>query len=110
MLVNLPLANLLLFVNRLAIITSMNIADYLAEQGLTQTRFAELCSTPEQKVTQGLVWQWMNGLTRVTPHMAVHIEKRVTKGKVTRRDLRPDDWHQIWPEMVTRRHPAPQAA
>ncbi|WP_059516593.1 MULTISPECIES: transcriptional regulator [Burkholderia] len=24
----------------------------------------------------------------------------VTKGVVSRRDLRPDDWHLIWPELV----------
>lgn len=23
-----------------------------------------------------------------------------TKGKVTRRDLRPDDWSRIWPELI----------
>jgi DNA-binding transcriptional regulator YdaS (Cro superfamily) len=26
---------------------------------------------------------------------------------VTRRDLRPDDWHLIWPELVTAEFPAP---
>lgn len=26
--------------------------------------------------------------------------ERATKGAVTRRDLRPDDWHLIWPELV----------
>jgi DNA-binding transcriptional regulator YdaS (Cro superfamily) len=30
-----------------------------------------------------------------------------TSGAVTRRDLRPDDWHRIWPELVTAEHPAP---
>ena len=23
-----------------------------------------------------------------------------TNGAVTRRDLRPDDWHRIWPELI----------
>lgn len=27
--------------------------------------------------------------------------ERATEGAVTRRDLRPDDWHLIWPELVT---------
>ncbi len=27
--------------------------------------------------------------------------------KVTRRDLRPDDWWRIWPELVTKAHPIP---
>jgi len=33
-----------------------------------------------------------------------------TKGVVTRRELRPDDWHRIWPELVTDEFPAPVAA
>ncbi len=27
--------------------------------------------------------------------------ERATNGAVTRRDLRPDDWHEIWPELAT---------
>jgi DNA-binding transcriptional regulator YdaS (Cro superfamily) len=27
--------------------------------------------------------------------------ERATEGKVSRRDLRPDDWAEIWPELVT---------
>lgn len=33
--------------------------------------------------------------------------ERATSGAVTRRDLRPDDWWLIWPELVTAEHPAP---
>lgn len=29
----------------------------------------------------------------------VRIEQ-VTEGQVTRKDLRPDDWHLIWPELI----------
>ena len=29
---------------------------------------------------------------------------------VTRRHLRPHDWHLIWPELVTDEHPAPKPA
>jgi DNA-binding transcriptional regulator YdaS (Cro superfamily) len=36
----------------------------------------------------------------------VAIEK-ATGESVTRRDLRPDDWERIWPELVTAEHPAP---
>ena len=35
--------------------------------------------------------------------------ERATGGAVSRRDLRPDDWHRIWPELVTHEHPAPEA-
>lgn len=29
--------------------------------------------------------------------------EQVTNGAVTRKDLRPDDWHLIWPELVKTR-------
>lgn len=41
-----------------------------------------------------------------SPQLCVRIEQ-VTDGAVTRRDLRPGDWHLIWPELVTERFPAP---
>ena len=34
-----------------------------------------------------------------SPALCVRIEQ-VTGGKVTRRDLRPDDWAAIWPELT----------
>ena len=34
----------------------------------------------------------------------------LTTNAVTRRDLRPEDWHRIWPELVTAQHPAPMLA
>lgn len=27
--------------------------------------------------------------------------ERETNGAVTRKDLRPNDWHEIWPELAT---------
>jgi DNA-binding transcriptional regulator YdaS (Cro superfamily) len=33
------------------------------------------------------------------PELAVRIEQ-VTGGAVMRWDLRPDDWHRIWPELI----------
>lgn len=36
----------------------------------------------------------------------VPIEKAMN-GEVNRRGLRPDDWHLIWPELVTDDYPAP---
>lgn len=41
------------------------------------------------------------------PELAVCIE-RATHGAVMRWDLRPDDWHRIWPELVGRKG-APKA-
>lgn len=35
----------------------------------------------------------------VPPKQCVRIE-RITDGRVSRRDLRPDDWRDIWPELA----------
>ena len=45
----------------------------------------------------------------VPPQHCAQIEL-ATAGEVTRRDLRPADWHRIWPELVTSEHPAPAAS
>lgn len=42
------------------------------------------------------------------PHCAA--VETATDGAVTRRDLRPDDWHRIWPELATAEFPAPELA
>lgn len=42
---------------------------------------------------------WRDGKREINPAMCVKIEQ-VTNGKVTRQDLRPDDWSLIWPELV----------
>jgi hypothetical protein len=50
-------------------------------------------------VTKGAVSQW-KGCGRGVPVIhCVQIEK-ITNGAVSRRDLRPDDWQQIWPELA----------
>lgn len=41
--------------------------------------------------------RWPN--SPVPIEYCVSIEK-ATNGQVTRKDLRPDDWQQIWPELV----------
>jgi DNA-binding transcriptional regulator YdaS (Cro superfamily) len=42
--------------------------------------------------------QLAHGIRKVTPKRAVQIEK-LTHGAVTRKDLRADDWLEIWPEL-----------
>jgi DNA-binding transcriptional regulator YdaS (Cro superfamily) len=54
---------------------------------------------------RAVVWAWTNRGVVPIEHCAA-IEKAAGR-KVTRRDLRPDDWHRIWPELVTKEHPAP---
>jgi DNA-binding transcriptional regulator YdaS (Cro superfamily) len=53
--------------------------------------------------------RWAKGERPVPIERCVPIE-RATGGLVTRRALRPADWHLIWPELVTKDHPAPEAA
>jgi len=43
--------------------------------------------------------QWVSG-NRPIPLIAAPAIERATNGAVTRRDLRPDDWHLIWPELA----------
>lgn len=44
--------------------------------------------------------QIANGTRPARAAVCVAIE-RATRGEVTRRDLRPCDWHLIWPELVS---------
>jgi DNA-binding transcriptional regulator YdaS (Cro superfamily) len=41
-----------------------------------------------------------NWRTRGVPVVHCAEIERVTHGAVTRRDLRPDDWQRIWPELA----------
>ena len=54
-------------------------------------------------VTPVTVGQWLkpaeSGGRGVAAKQCVRIEK-LTQGLVTRQDLRPDDWQDIWPELV----------
>lgn len=64
--------------------------------------FAASCET-----TVGHLRNISYGLRPPAPELCVLIE-RFSDGTVSRRDLRPEDWHRIWPELVTDEHPAPQ--
>lgn len=66
--------------------------------------FAASCGT-----TLGHLRNVMYGIKPANPQVCVAIEQ-VTHKKVTRRDMRPEDWHLIWPELVTAKHPAPALA
>lgn len=50
-------------------------------------------------VKQQHVWNWLNRGNAVPIEHCAAIEQ-ATGGKVTRRDLRPDDWARIWPELA----------
>ena len=44
------------------------------------------------------------GYRTAAPDLCVKFE-RATAGAVTRRDLRPSDWGDIWPELIDDSHP-----
>lgn len=46
------------------------------------------------------VTQWTKGERPVPPRKAVRIET-ATAGQVTRQQLYPDDYREIWPELAT---------
>jgi len=50
-------------------------------------------------VSPALVHQWRAGVRPVPVQHCLAIE-RAAEGVVTRRDLRPDDWQLIWPELA----------
>ena len=60
-------------------------------------------------VTPAVVYQWVSGLRPVPVRYCAAIE-RATAGAVTRQDLRPDDWVDIWPELANTHAVSTQAA
>ena len=55
-------------------------------------------------VAPPIVHRWATGVQEVPIIRCVEIEK-MTKGAVTRQRLRPNDWEQIWPELVDKLPP-----
>lgn len=68
----------------MAIISAMQLQEFLALPGNTQQSLATSLG-----VTQSLVHQWVSGKTRITGERARDIEA-ATGGQVRRHDLRPD--------------------
>lgn len=73
----------------------MDLREYL--DGLERggvSKFAE-----ELDVSPSYLSQLAAGTTPRSPERCVQIEQ-VSNGAVTRKDLRPDDWLKIWPELA----------
>ncbi len=51
-------------------------------------------------VTPPTVNQWVKG-ERPVPIEHCPAIADLSHGKATRQQLRPDDWHRIWPELIT---------
>ncbi|MCY1197228.1 putative antitoxin of bacterial toxin-antitoxin system, YdaS/YdaT [compost metagenome] len=85
-----------------AIVHAMNLNSYLNREDATSA--AALAR--DVGVSPTLVYQWRTGRRPIPVEHCAAIE-RVTGGEVSRRDLRPDDWQRIWPELAA---PAQEAA
>lgn len=48
-----------------------------------------------------LIGQWARGQRPIPVPRCVAIES-ATKGVVTRKELRPDDWRDLWPELTSK--------
>ena len=70
----------------------MTLGEYISNRG-AQARLAEALA-----ISPVLVHQWAFGKRPIPIHRCVQIEV-VTSGQVTRRELRPQDWQIIWPEL-----------
>jgi DNA-binding transcriptional regulator YdaS (Cro superfamily) len=77
----------------------MKLHEYLSSPGsLTVAQLRAMIGAR----SDAQVRQWQHGYSdrKPSPEYAVAIE-RATGGAVKRQDLRPDDWHRIWPELAT---------
>lgn len=66
--------------------------------------------TPEQRghiadacgIGEAYIYQVLTSRRIASPELSTQIEL-ASKGEVMRWDLRPDDWHRIWPELRRRK-------
>ena len=73
----------------------MKLSEYLSNQPHgAMSRLAEAIKAHAPDVSM-----WSSGKKSVPVNRCVQIEAE-TKGLVRRQDLRPNDWHQIWPELI----------
>ena len=61
---------------------TMTLTEYITSKELSQAKFGSMLNPP---VTQGLVSQWINGMTRITLDQAIQIEQ-ITGNEVTVRE------------------------
>lgn len=79
----------------------MELKNYIDKASMRKADIARVLG-----VSPALVHQWAEKIRPVAIRHCVGIE-RLTHGGVSRKDLRPDDWHLIWPELITPTKEAP---
>lgn len=72
----------------------MNLTEYLQKHSEPASELARRLD-----IAPSMLYQWRKGLRSVPVARCIDVE-RATGGAVTRRELRPDDWHLIWPELA----------
>ena len=82
----------------------MKLLDYIRETPSGAATVANAAG-----IAPAFVYQIAHGRRRASPALARRIEDE-TSGAVTRRDLRPTDWGDIWPELIGEEHPWPARA
>ena len=75
----------------------MNLSKYFSENNVKQADFCRSIG-----VSPALLHQWIRNIRPVAVQHCAAIEAE-TKGVVTRKDMRPDDWEKIWPELATKK-------
>lgn len=83
---------------------TMNTEEQSAIQRAVQIVGSQLALSKALGVTPVTVNQWVRPVGAqnhrpIPPKQCVRIEQ-LTGGVVSRRDLRPDDWSAIWPELI----------
>lgn len=73
---------------------SMKLSEYLEQERGRGARVAEAAG-----LSQAFLSQIAAGL-RPTPADRVPAIESASGGVVRRWDMRPDDWHRIWPELI----------
>lgn len=71
----------------------MKLDDYFSRAGISHAEFSR-----KTGISYAFLWQVKKGYRKMPPKYCPMIEE-VTGNQVTRRDLRPDDWAEIWPEL-----------
>jgi DNA-binding transcriptional regulator YdaS (Cro superfamily) len=79
----------------------MNLSEYFEIPENTQVELAQKVG-----VSQSMISQIANG-SRPCPIPTCVLIEAATGGQVSRKDLRPDDWEKIWPELVNERRARP---
>lgn len=79
------------------------LQSWLGEKRGRATELAAALGVPASFVTKMAIGD--------RPIPIVHMARleEITQGAVTRRDLRPDDWHLIWPELADSKPNQPQS-